>query len=274
MSRVQRRPVDPRGGHVRIYWDVLDSHAWHALSYVEQAVYLAMSRQLRGSNNGDIEATLGTLRHHGITSSATLAKSLRALLTVGLIAVNRQGGMSQGGKQATLYRFTDAPALEFKKKTGPIPASRATNEWKAWPSRAAAVAAIEAAHAAAKRPKHRSSKQSQNTSPVRAANRISSRREPEGGFSDSRRELCGPPLRSSGEACETTPNAAATRADAHSDAERLTTEQPTPHASANEHLLHVAIPASAAGIARATPLPSLTAQLLARNREQSIQPTT
>ncbi|HEX7381080.1 MAG TPA: hypothetical protein VF265_02890, partial [Nevskiaceae bacterium] len=47
-------------------------------------------------NNGNIEATLGALKHAGITSSATLAKGLRALSVAGFIAKTRQGGVAWG----------------------------------------------------------------------------------------------------------------------------------------------------------------------------------
>lgn len=67
-------PADPRGGHIRLYWELVDSVAWRALTWAERGLYLAMRRKLLGTNNGNIEATLGTLRHAGITSSASLAK--------------------------------------------------------------------------------------------------------------------------------------------------------------------------------------------------------
>ncbi len=37
---------DPRGGHVRIYWSILDSPAWRALSFSQQALYIACRRKL------------------------------------------------------------------------------------------------------------------------------------------------------------------------------------------------------------------------------------
>lgn len=261
VDRSEKRPGKQRQ-HVRIYCDVLDSHAWLALDTFAQAFYIAMRRQLKSFNNGDIEATLSTMRHRGSNSSATLSKSLRALLTVGLIAVTRRGGMSQGGKEPTLYRFTDEPAREQKKKSGAIPASKATDEWKCWPSRAAAEAAIEAAHVAAKRPDHRNSSRSKNAAPIHAANRIGSCGEPEAGFTDSRRERSGPPVRSFGEPCETASNSAATRTSAHAAAEQPAAEQLIPHGSANEHLLHIA------RAAPPTPPPSLLEQLQARKQQR------
>jgi hypothetical protein len=146
----KHKSEDPRGGHIRLYWDLVDSMAWRALSWVDQGVYIALRRKHKGTNNGNIEATLSTLRHAGITSPSTLAKSLRALQTVGLIAKTRQGGIAHGVKHCCLYRFTDSPTYDFPKLD--IKACKVTNEWQTFKTLADARAAIKAAHAAAKRP--------------------------------------------------------------------------------------------------------------------------
>lgn len=123
-------PTDPRGGHVRLYWELLDSNAWRCLSATDQRAYVAMCRQIRSTNNGDISMPLSEARAHGITSPATLAKSLRALVAVGLIAVTRKGGCSRGGQRLpTLYRLTDREVFEVPAKH--IDACRPTNEWRA-----------------------------------------------------------------------------------------------------------------------------------------------
>ncbi|WP_374256449.1 hypothetical protein [Aquabacterium sp.] len=119
---------DNRGGHVRLYWDMLDSMAWRALSWVEQGLYIAMRRKLKGTNNGNIEATLATLRHAEITSPSTLSKSLKSLQAVGLIAKTRQGGIAYGTKVCSLYRFTDEQVYE-QPKVG-VADIKATNDWK------------------------------------------------------------------------------------------------------------------------------------------------
>jgi len=149
-----KKPPDPRGGHVRLYWDVLDSHAWRALAYSSQSVWTFMRRRLGGTNNGNISAALGTLKHHGISTSATLAKALRELQTVGLIAVTRPGGIAYGRQVCSLYRFTDEPVFEHP-KVG-IKAQPATNDWQRFAKLAEAEAAIKEAHANAKHPKTKS----------------------------------------------------------------------------------------------------------------------
>ena len=39
-------PPDPRGGHVRVYWALIDSPAWSALSATDQRAYVALRRPL------------------------------------------------------------------------------------------------------------------------------------------------------------------------------------------------------------------------------------
>ena len=170
-------PRDPRGGHVRLHWNIIDSVAWCALSWADQGLWIAMRRKLTGSNNGNIEATLGALRDAGFTSSASLSKSLRALLTVGLIAKTRQGGITHGSKLCSLYRFTDEAMHEWVKLG--IKAMPPTNDWHSFKTLAEVRTALRTAHAAAKRPA------GTGASKVQKLNRSGSRTEPKAGIPDS-----------------------------------------------------------------------------------------
>jgi predicted transcriptional regulator len=144
-----KTPSDPRGGHVRLYWEVVDSNAWRCLSASDQRVYVALLRGLRSTNNGDLSLPLSAAKHFGISSKTTLAKSLRALMAVGLIAVTRKGGATKGGQRLpSLYRITDQPVFEMPAKH--IEASKATNEWKAITTLAMGRQAIKRAEEAAK----------------------------------------------------------------------------------------------------------------------------
>lgn len=134
-----------RGGHVRLYWDMIDSMAWRSLSWVEQGLYVAMRRKLKGTNNGNIEATLATLKHAGITSPATLSKGLKSLQAVGLIAKTRQGGIAYGSKVCSLYRFTDEQTFEHPKLG--VKACKVTNDWQRFKTLGEARAAIKEAQA-------------------------------------------------------------------------------------------------------------------------------
>jgi hypothetical protein len=107
-------------------------------------VYVALRRSLGKSNNGDVSLPLSRAKHFQIGSPSTLAKGLRALVAVGLIAVTRRGGCTRGGHRlATLYRFTDEQVYEMKPKL--IDAFKAGNEWQAVGSIAEGKARIKAA---------------------------------------------------------------------------------------------------------------------------------
>lgn len=89
-----------------MYADVCDSPAFAALSPYDVLAYLALLRELKGYNNGDLSLPLSRARECGISHPKTLARSLRALCAVGLVAVTRKGGCTKGGqRQPTLYRL-------------------------------------------------------------------------------------------------------------------------------------------------------------------------
>jgi hypothetical protein len=141
-----KKPSDPRGGHSRVYWALQDSMAWRALAFSSVALYMALRRKLQSTNNGNIEATITTLRHAGFNGPTTLAKALRELQAVGLIDKTRQGGVAYGQKQCNLFRFTDEATFEHPKLG--IAKMPATNEWQKFATLSDATNAIKAAHAA------------------------------------------------------------------------------------------------------------------------------
>ncbi len=112
----KNRPPGITEAHVRIPLEVLQSPAFIALPASAVKLYLDMLSHLRGTNNGNINAALSELRHRGWRSSATLAKALRQLEAVGLIAKTRQTtGVHRGSKLCNLYRFTDRDAYAHPK---------------------------------------------------------------------------------------------------------------------------------------------------------------
>ncbi|MFC7410871.1 hypothetical protein [Hydrogenophaga atypica] len=120
---------DPRGHSLRIYDDVFDSAAFAALSSTDIRVYLALLRELRGSNNGNLSLPIARAQRYGIKSHVTLARSLRALRAVGLIDRVRHGGADKDGeRECSLYRVTDVEVFEQRKLF--IEAMPATNDWK------------------------------------------------------------------------------------------------------------------------------------------------
>ena len=120
---------DPRGHSLRIYSEVYDSAAFAALSPHDVLTYLALLRELKAHNNGDLSLPLTRAKRCGIGHHLTLARSLRALCAVGLIAVTRKGGSTKGGQRLpTLYRMTDRECYAIPAKH--LEAMKETNEWK------------------------------------------------------------------------------------------------------------------------------------------------
>lgn len=139
---------DPRGSHVRLYWEIMDSPAWRSLTAADQRAYLGLLRQLLSFNNGDLSLPYSVARHHGITNQSTLARSLRALVAVGLVAITRRTAHRRDGSRLpNLFRLTDFAVNPMPGKF--IEACRATNEWKTVTSIAMGKALIRKAEEAA-----------------------------------------------------------------------------------------------------------------------------
>lgn len=120
---------DPRGHSLRVYADVYDSAAFAALSPHDVLAYMALLRELKGYNNGDLSLPLSRAKNCGINHPKTLARSLRALCAVGLVAITRKGGCQKGGQRlASLYRVTDRECYAIPAKH--LEAMPATDEWK------------------------------------------------------------------------------------------------------------------------------------------------
>jgi len=120
---------DPRGHSIRIYSEIYDSAAFTCLSPHDVMAYLALLRELKQYNNGDLSLPLSRARTCGISHPKTLARSLRALCAAGLVAIARRGGCTRGGQRLpNLYRVTDRDCYEIPKLH--LEALSATNEWK------------------------------------------------------------------------------------------------------------------------------------------------
>jgi hypothetical protein len=118
--------------HVRVRLDVLNSPAWRVLSFTARALYMDMRASLRSTNNGDINAALGTLTHKGWSSRTTILKAIGELIALGFVAKTRQGVGGPTSGSCSLYRFTDVPAFE-QPKIG-IEACKATFDFLAFKS--------------------------------------------------------------------------------------------------------------------------------------------
>lgn len=147
--------MDPRGHSIRIYDEIFDSHEFNALSASDKLAYLALLRVLKGNNNGDLSLPLSRARKCGINHHVTLARSLRALCAVGLIAKTREGGCTKGGQRLpNLYRVTDRECYEMKNIF--LEPMAATNEWKKITSIEQALEKIKVAELAVKKQQKKS----------------------------------------------------------------------------------------------------------------------
>lgn len=123
-----RPSTDPRGHSLRIYKDIYLSAAFKSLSPVDVMTYLALLAELKQYNNGDLSLPLTRAKQCGIGHHNTLARCLRALCAVGLVALSRKGGCTKGGQRLpNLYRVTDRDCYEIPKLY--LEALSATNEW-------------------------------------------------------------------------------------------------------------------------------------------------
>lgn len=160
-------PRDPQGRHVRIYCTLLDSLAWRVMGWSSRALFLDMRSSVNGSNNGNLSATLASLKHRGWRSAATLANALFELQALGFIAKTRGGGVEHGSKVCSLYRFTDLDMFEFPKQG--LAHQKATHDYLRYATVAEVKQAIQRASVlrqenadriAARREKARAGKQS------------------------------------------------------------------------------------------------------------------
>lgn len=145
MAGRAKPPRDPGGKHVRLYNTMLDSPAYRALGWSSRALLVDLRASLTANNNGNISATLTTLKHRGWKSPATLANALFELQALGFIAKTRGGGVEYGSKVCSLYRFTDRECFEFPKFG--IPHHKETHDYARFSSLAEAERTLAAAQA-------------------------------------------------------------------------------------------------------------------------------
>lgn len=178
------KPRDPNGRHIRVYATLLDSPAWRCLRSSAKALFVDLRASVNGSNNGNISAALSQLKHKGWSSSKTLSAALYELRALGFLAVTRGGGLKQGTRVPTLYRFTDLEVYE-QPKVG-VQHCRATHDYSRFESLADARQALREGLARLRDEGRR--KQFPKKSPVPKGNRIASEREPIASFIASVRE--------------------------------------------------------------------------------------
>ena len=91
---------------------VLDHEIFKTLSKRATKLVIDIAAQYRGSNNGDLCATLSLMRRRGWNSSDQLEKAKKELIEKDVILVARQGGCNK----ANLYALTWFPINECNGK--------------------------------------------------------------------------------------------------------------------------------------------------------------
>lgn len=103
------KKLNDRGRYARLFHDVVNTPAWVALGSNAKTLYIDLLIQFNGSNNGNLTAALGVLKHRGWRSPTTLSIALAELLALGFIVKTRGGGVRQGSRVCSLYALTDLP---------------------------------------------------------------------------------------------------------------------------------------------------------------------
>lgn len=126
-SRKKHKGRRESGTFTAIPHSVQDCPNWRLASGTAIKLLCDIARQYNGHNNGDLCASISTLRARGWTSPETLAWALRELQHFGFITRTRQGGLSM---KASLYALTWCAIDECKGKLEYAPTQVASGEWK------------------------------------------------------------------------------------------------------------------------------------------------
>lgn len=102
-TNVNAKGRSKTGRFLRIPYEVLKSPSYASLSPYAVKLLVDIAVQYNGRNNGDLVASISTLRNVGWNSSATLARCLQELMEAGMIQKTRQGGFNMG---PSLYAVT------------------------------------------------------------------------------------------------------------------------------------------------------------------------
>lgn len=108
---------------------VLESPQWGTMDAFAMKLLWELARQYRGSNNGDLSATVEMLKDRSNTwaSKDTLPKKLRYLEEHGWIVKTRQGGRHVG---CNLYAITWWPIDACEGKHQHPAESKPSHQWK------------------------------------------------------------------------------------------------------------------------------------------------
>ncbi|HIO18241.1 MAG TPA: hypothetical protein EYN10_07230 [Gammaproteobacteria bacterium] len=125
-KRLRNKGRYPYKFFVMFPWDVLNHETFRTLSPRATKLVVDIAAQYRGSNNGDLSATLNLMRDRGWNSSDQLDKAKKELVGKDVIRVARQGGLNK----CNLYALTWFPIDECKGKLDIASTITAPVDWK------------------------------------------------------------------------------------------------------------------------------------------------
>ena len=114
------------GSFLRLPHHVLQHETFKTLSTRATKLLIDIAAQYRGSNNGDLSATLSLMRDRGWNSSDQLDKAKKELVRKDVIRVARQGGLNK----CNLYALTWFPIDECKGKLDIASTTTAPVNWR------------------------------------------------------------------------------------------------------------------------------------------------
>ena len=125
-KRLRNKNRYPFKFFVMFPWDVLNHETFRTLSPKATKLVVDIAAQYRGSNNGDLSATLSLMRDRGWNSSDQLDKAKKELVAKDVIRVARQGGLNK----CNLYALTWFPIDECNGKLDIASTITAPVDWK------------------------------------------------------------------------------------------------------------------------------------------------
>ena len=131
MSTQTQKRLRNKGRHTYKFFvmfpcDVLNHETFRTLSPRATKLVVDIAAQYRGSNNGDLSATLSLMRDRGWNSSDQLDKAKKELVEKDVIRVARQGGLNK----CNLYALTWFPIDECDGKLDITSTITAPHDWK------------------------------------------------------------------------------------------------------------------------------------------------
>jgi len=107
INRTGRGRKAPR--HVRLYYWITDSPAWHDLGALERALYAEIAKLYDGSNNGKVFYSVRTAAAEFGVRKSTAWWAIQRLIDNGFLVLMKKGAFSLKHRHATEWRLTEFP---------------------------------------------------------------------------------------------------------------------------------------------------------------------